>query len=224
MFDMKLSDRTYILILLLLILGLSYTSYWQLKRFGQSLSEISFPKIEMPETKLELEGFSSSGKENKQEWLSPDGKLELVYSANWLAMNETFSEYFGQTQTALAETEILFFAYQFKTEEQALAFLIVGKTSPEKSSEEIIKGIEQNTQEQGGEIEVAILETEDDVAWVEMTSKYPNQSIFYSKGKIIFSDEGTYLIISSASQTDWPKFEQEAQEILDSAQLVLTPE
>lgn len=217
--NMKLSNRTYILILLVLILGLSYVSYGQFKRFSRSLGEVKLPEIEIPETKLEE--FFSPKDEGKQEWVSPDGKLKLTYSANWTEADETFLAYLDQTGIVLEETELLFFAHRLDPEKQALALLIVSKTKEQRSIEEIIKEIKQNIEEQNGKIEIEISEQDNQIIWLEMVLEYPNQPNSYSKGKAIVNESGTYLVIFSSYQTDWPKFEQEAEEILESAQLVL---
>lgn len=216
---MRLSDRTYILILLVLIIGLSLMSYSQLKRFSQSLGEVQLPEIEMPETRLEE--FFLPADEGEQEWVSPDGKLKLTYSSNWTKADEAFLGYLDQAGIVLRETELLLFAHQLNLEKQALAFLMVSKTKEQRNAEEIIKEIKQNIEEQNGKIEIEVLEQNDEIIWLEMVLEYPNQPNSYSKGKVIVDKSGTYLIVFSSYQADWPKFEQEAEEILESAQLVL---
>jgi len=216
---MKLSDKTYILILIVIILGLSYVSYGQFKKFGQSLNEISFPKIEIPE--INLEEIFISEKEGDREWVSPDGKLKLTYSANWMETDQTFLEYFGQTGISLAKTDLLLFAYQFDLKKQNLALLTVNKNIDQESLEEILEEMERNVEEQGGEIKIDASETENGIVWLKIISKFPDQPNFYSKGKVLFNENEIYLVIFTSYQADWPKFEQEAQEILNSAHLVL---
>lgn len=65
------------------------------------------------------------------------------------------------------------------------------------------------------------MEQDDRIVWLEMFLEYPGQPNSYSKGKAIIDENETYLIILSSNQADWPKFKQEAQEILDSVQLIL---
>lgn len=216
---MKLSDRTYILILLIVVLGLGYMSYGQFSRFKQSLGEVRLPEIEIQDTRLEE--FLTPQEEGEQEWTSPDGKLKLTYPAGWTEADETFLKYLGQAGIALEETELLFFAHRLDLERQAPALLIVNQIKGQKSIEEIAEEIERNIEEQNGEIEINITEQDDRIAWLEMFLKYPGQSDSYSKGKALASENETYLVILSSYKTDWPKFEQEAQEIFDSAQLVL---
>jgi len=203
--------------LLVLILGLSYVSYGQFKRFSQSLGEVKLPEIEIPETRLEE--FFLPQDEGGQEWVSADGKLKLIYPANWTEADETFLKYLDQSGIVLEETELLFFAHRLDTEKQALALLLVSKTKKQRTIEEIIGEIKQNIEEQNGKIEIEISEQDNETVWLEMALEYPNQPNSHSKGKAIVNESGTYLVIFSSYQTDWPKFEQEAQEILDSAQL-----
>jgi hypothetical protein len=212
---MRISDRTYILILLALVIGLSYASYGQFRRFNQSLGEVKLPEIEIPETKLE-EFFTSQG-EGKQEWISPDGKLKLAYPAGWTEIDKTFLEYLGQTGMTSEEVELLFSAHRL----QVPALLLINKTKEQRSINEIIEEIKQNIEEQNGKIEINIIEQDNEIGWLEMIIEYPGQQSSYSKGKAIISGNETYLIILSSYEADWPKFEQEAQEIFDSAQLVL---
>ena len=217
--NMKLSDRTYILILFVIILGLSYTSYGNFKKFSQSLSEVKLPKIEMPEMKLEE--FFSPEKEGEREWMSPDGRLKLTYSASWTEANEAFLGYLGQTGVVLKGIELLFFAQRLDPQGQSPAFLMAYKTTEQKNLEEILEEIEESVEEQNGKIRIEALEQSDEIAWLEMFSEYPGQPNSYSKGKAIFDENATYLVILSVYQTDWPKFEQEAQQILNSAHLIL---
>lgn len=193
-------------------------SYGQFKRFSQSLGEVKLPEIEIPETRLE--DFFLPADEGEQEWVSPDGKLKLTYPATWTEADETFLGYLDQAGIVLEETELLFFAHQLDSEKQALALLIVSKTKGQRSLEEIIKEIKQNIEEQNGKIEIEISEQDNETVWLEMALEYPNQPNSYSKGKAIVNESGTYLVIFSSYQTDWPKFEQEAKEILESAHLV----
>jgi len=219
---MRISDRTCILILLVLILGLSYTSYGNFKKFSQSLSEVKLPKIEMPEMKLEE--FFSPEKEGEREWTSPDGRLKLTYSASWTEANEAFLGYLGKTGVVLKGIELLFFAQRLDPQGQSPAFLMAYKTTEQKNLEEILEEIEESVEEQNGKIRIEALEQSDEVAWLEMFSEYTGQPNSYSKGKVIFDENATYLVIFSVYQTDWPKFEQEAQQILESAQLVSVSE
>ena len=199
-----------------MILGLSLISYWRFKNFQEAWPEIELPKLEMPEIKLENLLFPE--KEGYREWISPDGKLKLKYSANWLKMDKAFLGQLGQVKTVLVEMEFLFFAYQFKIKEQALASLIVGEITPKKSLEEIKKEIEENIKREGGEIKITILEIKDEKVKLEMVSRHPGRPNFFSKGKIVFGDDKNYLIFITTPEKDWPKFEKEVEKIFKSVQ------
>ena len=216
---MQISNKTYILILAILIIGLSLTSYWRFQKPSGSLPGIKLPEIKTPETSLEE--LTLPAKESYQEWVSPDGKLKLTYSNRWIPMNEAFLEYGREAGIMLTKSEILFFAYQAKLEKQTFSFLTVNAIDSQKKPEEVVEEIKQTAEEQDGEIEITILKTENGTAWLEMISRYPNQPSFYSKGKVILGNEKTYLIVLTSPQKDWPQFKEEAEEVLNSAQLLL---
>ena len=213
-----MSNKKYILILIILILGLGFLSFWQFKKFSQSLTKVELPKIEMPEMKFEE--FLPLEKESLKEWASPDGKLKLKYPANWIESSEALLEQFKQEEMVLAGAKILFFAYQFSFETQALAFLIVEEISQEKSLNEIVKEIEKNIAEEKGEMEVINLEKENKTAWLEIKMKRKGEVSFQAKEKIIFLEDKTYLIAFTTFEKDWPKFEEEANEIFNSIEII----
>jgi hypothetical protein len=202
-----------------MILGLSYMSYGNFKRFGQSLTEVSLPEIEMPETNFE-EILTPSG-ESEQEWVSPSGRLKLTHSTSWTETTPSSLGYFDQADIVLGETDLLLFAYQFDLDKQAFALLTVNKSTDQETLEEIMEEIRKNIEEQNGKIEIEISEADSGVSWLEMVWEYPNQPNFYSKGKAFFGAEKIYLVVFTTFQSDWSKFEQEAQEIFDSTQLIL---
>lgn len=216
---MKLSDRTYILILLVMILGLSYMSYGNFKRFNQSLSEVKLPEIEIPEINFE-EALVSQEKESL-EWISPDSKLKLAYSGNWTETAPSSLGYLGEANVILGEAELLLFTQRFDLNKQSFILLTVEKNKSHKSLEEIVEEAEQTITEQGGKSEINIIREDDGTVWIETVSEYPNQPNLYSKGKVLFSEEEIYIVLLTTPEMDWPKFEQETQEIFDSAQLVL---
>jgi len=215
---MQIPDKTYIVILLIVILGLSFASYWRFNDFNKSLSEIDLPKIEMPETNLD--DFMPTEKENYHEWISPDGKLKLEYSANWTELSELFSQYPNQSGINLTDSEVLFFAHRLKIKEQALAFLTINQFNAEEGLEKIIEKIKQTPNEQNGKIEIIEIKNEGEIIWLEIVSERSSQPNFYSKGKLIFDEEKTYLILFTVKQTDWSNFEEEANEIFNSAELL----
>jgi len=214
-----MSNKNFVLILIFLILSCGLVGFWQFKKFGQALQGVGLPEIELPETKLE--SFLPSEQGGIKEWTSPDGKLKLEYSANWVESDQILLEQFNQEGVVLEEAKILFFAYRFQFEDQALAFLMVEEISPEKSLDELVEDIEKNIIGQDGEIEIIDLKEEKETAWLEIKFKRESELDFRAKEKFVFSKDKTYLIAFSALEKDWTKFEGEGKEILDSAQLIL---
>lgn len=218
---MKISDKTYIIILLIAALALSSISYWRLREFNQSLSEINLPEIPSSENNLpgiDLEDFLPPEKEGYQEWISPDGKLKLRYPAGWTVIDKNLLESFDLTDISLAESEILFFAHQINIKEQASTALTISEFDAEKSLEEIIDKIEKEAEEQNKKVEITSIEGKEGV-WLEITSGDSSQSNFYSKGKVIFAEDKTYLILLTAPQENWPQLEKIADEIFNSVEL-----
>jgi hypothetical protein len=194
----------------------SFFSYWRFKQFKEFPNEVNVPKFEMPELKMEELLFPE--KEGYKEWVSPDGKLKLKYSANWIEINESFLKKFIPQTTPLKDVELLLVAQQLKIKEQALAFLTVEKINTEKSLNEILTEIKKNLAERG-EIEIISSEVKDETAWLEMRIGKKETINFYSKEKIIFGKGETYLIAFITLEKDWLKFKKEASEIFDSIQI-----
>lgn len=211
---MKISNKTYFFILFIAILSLSFLSLQRFKDFNQSLSEINLPKIEMPETNLD--DYLTSKKEGLLEWTSSDGLLEMQYPADWTEVSDILSIVPDQAKADLTKSEILFLAQRIDPETQSLAFLTVAQFDSEKKLEEIIKEIEQDIASQEGKTEIKILETTDYFTSLEMISEKTGEPNFYSKSKIVFTENKTYMIIFSTPQTNWEMFKNEAEEILNS--------
>ena len=217
---MKLSDRTYIIILIIAILSLSLITYWRFQRVREGLPQIQFPAFEMPEMKLDLTDSLFSEKEGAKTWISPDNKLQLNYSISWVEMDENILMHGAETGILLEEARTLLFLYRFKMAEQAYAFLMVSRTPAEKSLEEIIKEAEQNLKMGGGKTEIKILKTENKFTDLEIISKQPASPISYSRVKIIFTGKENYLILFNSLQKDWLYFEEEAKEVFNSVELL----
>ena len=213
---MKISDRTYFLILVVMILGLSYMSYNQFNRFGRSLGEVKLPEIEIPETGLE--NFFVPAEEENLTWLSPEEDLQLTYPSSWTEADEALLDYFAQAGIILPDTELLFFANKIDQEKQSPALLTINRSNKIKTVEEIMAEIEVIVKEQEGNVEFDLLSEQDGISWLDMSLSYPNQVDSLSRNKIMTSETGTYLIVFSSYQSDWSKFEEEAQRILGSAQ------
>jgi hypothetical protein len=187
------------------ILLLSFLAYWHFKNFQRSLSQIKLPKFELPKPKI----IESKG---KKEFKSPDGKLKLTYLDDWIEMPKESLESLSQ---GLKEGKVLFLAQKFKLEKAAFAFLIVQEYKDGKNQEEIINELKKEAKEKGGEMEILNLKED------YFEAKYKRKNVvFLSKEKVIFGEGKIYLVSIFSSEKDWPEFEEEAKEILNSVQIL----
>jgi hypothetical protein len=233
---MKLSDRTYIIILIAMIVGLSAMAYWHFQKVQRPLEieppkfelpainfdfdQVNWADFEMPITDFDWKNGLSSESEDGKEWISPDGRLRLAYSNNWVMMEKALLEAGAIIGTMLLEEETLFVAYHPEVTNGGIPTLTVSQIDPEKTLEEITDSIGQNIERGGGEKEIVVLETKKGYADLEMVLKYPGYLDFYSKGIIIFTEEKTYLIFLTVPKQAWSQFEEEAKKILNSVKLL----
>jgi len=204
-------DKLLISIIIFILL-LSFVTYWQFKNFQKTLSEVKLPSLEM--SKFEMPLFQ----ENKEykEFVSPDGKLKLKYSSDWMEMPKESLKNFDQE--AIKEGQTLFLASKFKIEKTAFALLIIQELEKRKNPEEIIEEIQSEAKEKGGEVEIISLDIKENRGYFE--AKYKRKGgTFRSKEKIILGENKFYLISIFSLEKDWPEFQDEANEILDSVQL-----
>jgi hypothetical protein len=204
-------DKFLILILLSISL-LNFFTYWQFKRISKALPKIETPKIEIPkpetlfQTKTEI-----------KEFVTPDGKLKFKYSSDWIEMpNETWQEKFT------AEAKVLFFANKFKLEKTAFGSLIVQELGleKEKSIKEIIKEMEKEVKEKGGEMKILESEIKENQGYLKAKIKKTEGQSFIFGEKIILGEKKAYFVTILSLENFWPAFESDAKEILNSAQLV----
>lgn len=211
----KISDKTYIIMLLVAITAIGSMGSRQFKEFRQSFGTVELPDFEIPE--VNLGDFFPVEEEGYQEWASPDGALKLQYPSGWVELDEGMVDSFNQTGISSTEFKFIFFASSFNPEKQTSVVLTVNEFDQIKNLGEIIEIIKQDSQKQNGETEIVNTKTEGNIAWVEILSKYPDQPDFYSKAKLISTESKTYLIIFTAPQTSWSQFEEKANIILNSA-------
>ena len=217
---MNLSDRTYIIILVVAILILIPVMYRNFQTPLGSLKPGDLPHFEMPTLDFNLESALSPERKGDKEWTSPDGKLKLAYPDNWMIMEQAFLDCGAITGSALGEEEVLLFVYHFKLAGQSFPYLIVSQIKTEKSLEQIMEEIKQNIESSGGEKEIIMLETKDETVDLEIIFRYQGYANFYNKGRIIFTEEKTYMIFFNASQQAWPQLKEEAENIFDSIELL----
>jgi hypothetical protein len=205
----------FLILVILFILILAFGTYWQFKGFRESISKIEFPKFEMPETKP-----FSSGEKKYLEFISPDGKLKLKYSSDWTNVGTESLE--NLNREMLKEgAKVLFFGHKVKLEKAAFASLFIQEINlEEKKIEEIIEEMKESIEKNGGEMEITQLKIGEKETYFEVEYKRKEGTIFNSKEKILISGEKAYSISILALDSFWPEFKDEADEILNSAQIV----
>lgn len=202
-----------ILLIFFVILLLSFFTYRHFKSWRESLSNVEMPKFEMPE--FEIPSKKEGG---YKEWISPDGKLKIKYSTDWMEMKKEIFEGFIQENKG----KTLFFAQKFEMEKAAQAFLTVRELILEKEREfeEIIEEMKKNVEEKEGKMEILNLDIEDKTAIFEAKYRGETGLPLHSKEKIILNEEKGYLISFSTFEKNWQDFKEEAEEIINSAILL----
>jgi hypothetical protein len=207
----KLSKRDFILVILV-ILFLSGVTYWNFKTWRKSLGKVELPKFEMPK----FEPFPK--KEGYKEWTSPDGKIKMKYSADWMEMDMRTLESYIQREI---EEKPLFLAQKLVMEKSTFVILTVDKLKGMEglNVEKILEKMKEDTQKREGEMEILKIESKDKEAIFEAKYNKKNGPVFHSKEKMII-DKEVYLISFFAFEKDFPVFEKEAEEIINSIQLL----
>jgi hypothetical protein len=177
---------------------------------AESLPKIEIPKVEIPRPETFLQP-----KTEIKEFISPDGKLKFKYSSDWIEMPKE-----GWQEKISDEAKILFFATKYKIEKGAFASLVVQELNWKGNLEEVIAKIEKEVKERGGEIKIMNLKIEDKEANFKANYKRGEKINFISREKILLGEGKVYLISIFSFERIWPEFENEAEEILNSAHLV----
>lgn len=199
----------FLLLIIATISVLSLGAYFQFKKLKEALPEFKKPEIEIPKPETFLQQ-----KIETKEFTSPDGRLKFKYSSDWLEMpKEAWQE------TINTETKILLFATKFKIERAVFASLVVQELSWEKGVKEVIEKIENEVKKKSGEIKFLDLKIGEREA--NFKARYKKQEAnFISKEKIIWGEGKIYIISIFSFERFWPEFENEANEILNSVQIL----
>jgi len=201
-------DKFFILIILSILLLSSFV-YWQFKKLGEALPAIRIPEVEIPKPEL----FFRPETEIK-EFMTPDGKLKFKYSSDWMEMPKE-----GWQKMINAEAKILFFATKFKIEKAAFSSLSVQELTWDKSLPEVIEKIKEKIRARDGEMKILNLEIKDKEA--NLKARYKKEwGDFISREKIILGEGKVYLISIFSLEIFWPEFEKEAEEILNSVEII----
>lgn len=176
---------------------------------AESQLEFKIPKIEIPKP----ENFQPEIE--TKEFISPDEKLKFQYSSDWTEMpKEAWQE------TINTEGKILFFASKFKIEKLVFSSLVAQELNWEGNIEEFIEKMKKETKEKGGEMKILNQEIKNQEAVLKVRYQKGEKTNFISKEKIILGEGKIYLISIFSPERFWPEFDQEADEILNSVQLL----
>jgi len=189
---------------------------WQLNKLRKTLSQNFIKGLEkMPMEEIQKKLFGETNE--YKEFVTPDKKLKIKYLADWIEMPGESLENFNQ-EIIKKGAKILFFAQKIKVKSGAFAFLIIQELEKEKwkSIDEIIEETRKDIEERGGEMEIVKLKKEEGV--FEAKYKKTNQPEIHSLEKILEGSEKIYLIVFLTFERNWPDFEGEANEILNSLQ------
>lgn len=216
---MKTSKSTVLLIIFSCIVLLSFLSYWNIKRFQNSLSEggkIELPKIEVPDINSI---FSPEGTKEK-EFVSSDGKLKFKYTSDWMELPKDVSK------NLLPEegTKILLYLQKIKLKEGGASFLIVQEIDFDQkklSLEKLVEELKKNVEKKGATMEIISFEKKEKEGVLEIIYRVGKTTSLRSKEKIIENEGKFYIVSIFSSEKDWGIFKEEIEEILNSVQLVL---
>lgn len=209
------TDKILILIIVS-IFFLSFATYWQFKNFQKALEKVEIPKFEMPK----IEFFPVKSNKVQREFISPDGKLKLRYSSDWIEMPKEALEKFNQA-IIKEEAEVLLLAQKIEIEKGASASLVVQEFFPKEGLEEVIEEIKKDFKARGAEIEILKSEIKNGEAFLEGKSVQKEIPAFYFRERVILYQNKGYLIVFLTLEKDWPEFANEANEILNSVLLTL---
>jgi hypothetical protein len=191
------------------IIFLSFFTYWHFKRLTQNVPKIEIPKVEIPKPETFLQP-----KAEPKEFISPDGKFKFRYSSDWVEIPGNKWQ-----ETISSEAKILFFSTKFKIQKGAFASLAVQEVNWEKELKEFIEEMKRKAKERSGEMEILNLEIKEREA--DLKARYKKEGAnFISREKIILGEKKISLISIFSLERFWPEFESEAEEILNSVQLV----
>lgn len=203
------------------LIGILVEYLWaqQKNKFGERISFKDFSQIKpiLPEEILNI------GQGNYKEFTDPDGKLKMKYPSDWLEIkDEKFLE--GTIPKEWAEKynlQTLFFAQGIKT--NMTGQIIVNEGNFDIPVEEIIEEMKKSSRAKEWNMEVV----SSDIGKGIFEAKYqkPAHYDLHSKEKILFGGQKenvkkVYLIAYIVFDKDWDKFQEEADEIMDSIQLI----
>ena len=229
--DFKMSKVIKIILIffgIILLIGLlfNYLGRKQLSKLGEVIPPEKLSQIQSisPEEILKPE----EGEREYKEFISPNGELKMKYPSDWIEIkDEVLEKIIPKEYGKRYELKILFSAQKFKMGGE-FAQIIVSRGNFEAgiSFDEILEEMKESNRQQGWNMEIIKLEIEVNIAIFEAKYQKLDRYDTYSKEKILLGEEKegkrkVYLIAFVTFEKDWAGFEKEADEIIQSIQLVL---
>jgi len=205
----------------LVILALAVISNRRLEKLQNNLKEGTTFELES----LGLEGLKeipSAATESKtQMFISPDGKLQIEYPADFMVVGEG-GALMGLTPEPWADKynlETLFFTAKMQGE--GLTQLIVYRGNFNITIPEIVSEMKNLNEEQGLQTEIISSDFQEKRGVFEARYKTPQGYIIHSREKILVSEDNeVFLIAGLAAETNWPQSRQTIDKILNSATII----
>lgn len=210
-----MKKRTILLLIIFCVFSLVGGIYWRAKTWQEDLKKVfSSSKINFDFEETNFDSFFNQGEITQKEFISPDGKLKIDYSSDWIESQKNELE--SLTQSFLQEkAKFILLARKIDTRE-GVALLIVQEI--ERESESLPEIIEK-MKEKSEKMEIINSNIEEKEAYIELIYKKDSSS-FQSKERFILGDQKVYLIAILAQEQDWGEFKEETEKILTSARII----
>lgn len=209
-----MKKNTYVFFgLISLILTIWLLGAWQQQPgLDKILSQNGSPELKITEPEKSSKTY--------KEFIDPDGKLKIQYPSSWFVVeNESlFSVLTSKDWKEKYDLKTLFLVQSF--EMGKFAQLIVQEGVFDIPTEEIIEEMEKINREQELNMEIIKSDIQNDKAIFEARYLTTNSPNLYSKEEILLIGEKTYLIAFIALEQDWPALSEQADFILNSAQII----
>jgi hypothetical protein len=207
----NMSNRFYIIVLFIAIFILGILGYWRINSFMDLTKNFQFPEINLPETNIE---DMISGDQEAKEWESEDGFLKLQYPGDWIDSSNVIGVS-SEGEISPDSFETILFVQRPGLIDQAFAFLTILKSDEQKTIDEVINEIKKSN-DNDGETTVTVLEENENDASLEILLDTSQSSDFYSKIKVLFFENKTYVVIFTTSKDNWSALQGEADNIFNS--------